>query len=106
MVRLTVAFAVCFAPRFAISCTRELLAEVAKLARERGVMIHTHASENMAECEMVENETGLRNIVYLDSLGVSGRHVVAGALRPRQSIENSKRCTEPKRMWRIVRRRI
>lgn len=67
---------VCFAPRFAISCTRELLAEVAKLARERGVMIHTHASENMAECEMVEVETGLRNIVYLDSLGVSGRHVL------------------------------
>src|SRR5688500_14666864 len=67
---------VCFAPRFAISCTRELLAEVAKLARERGVMIHTHASESMAECEMVENETGLRNIVYLDSVGVSGRHVV------------------------------
>ena len=67
---------VCFAPRFAISCTRELLAEVAKLARERGVMIHTHASENMAECEMVEVETGLRNIVYLDSLGVSGQHVL------------------------------
>ena len=67
---------VCFAPRFAISCTRELLTEVAKLARERGVMIHTHASENMAECEMVETETGLRNIVYLDSLGVSGPHVV------------------------------
>jgi 5-methylthioadenosine/S-adenosylhomocysteine deaminase len=67
---------VCFAPRFAISCTRELLAEVAKLARARGVMIHTHASENMAECEMVEVETGLRNIVYLDSLGVSGRHVL------------------------------
>jgi 5-methylthioadenosine/S-adenosylhomocysteine deaminase len=67
---------VCFAPRFAISCTRELLTEVARLARERGVMIHTHASENMAECEMVENETGLRNIAYLDSLGVSGPHVV------------------------------
>ena len=67
---------VCFAPRFAISCTRELLVEVAKLAGERGVMIHTHASENMAECEMVESETGMRNIAYLDSLGVSGRQVL------------------------------
>src|SRR5262245_40086511 len=36
----------CFAPRFAISCTRELLEKVGQLARERGVMIHTHASEN------------------------------------------------------------
>src|SRR5262245_52895691 len=32
----------CFAPRFAISCTHELLKEVGKLARERRVMIHTH----------------------------------------------------------------
>jgi 5-methylthioadenosine/S-adenosylhomocysteine deaminase len=66
----------CFAPRFAVSCTPELLAEVAKLARERGVMIHTHASENKSECEMVERETGMRNVAYLDSLGISGRHVV------------------------------
>src|SRR6185436_8537760 len=53
---------VCFAPRFAISCTRELLAEVAKLARERGVMIHTHASENKSECEIVEQDSGKRNV--------------------------------------------
>jgi 5-methylthioadenosine/S-adenosylhomocysteine deaminase len=38
-------------------------------------MIHTHASENKTECEMVEQETGLRNISYLDSLGLTGRHV-------------------------------
>lgn len=66
----------CFAPRFAISCTRDLLEEVAKLARERGVMIHTHASENKNECEMVERETGMRNVAYLDSLGISGGHVM------------------------------
>ena len=65
----------CFAPRFAVSCTRELLEKVARLARARGVMIHTHASENTKECEMVEQETGLRNITYLDSLGLTGRHV-------------------------------
>src|SRR5713226_3635872 len=39
----------CFAPRFAISCTGELLSEVASLARERGVIIHTHAAENKNE---------------------------------------------------------
>ncbi len=66
----------CFAPRFAISCTRELLSEVAHLARERGVMIHTHASENKNECEIVERETGKRNVAYLDSLGISGAHVM------------------------------
>jgi 5-methylthioadenosine/S-adenosylhomocysteine deaminase len=65
----------CFAPRFAVSCTRELLEQVALLARERGVMVHTHASENRTEIEMVENETGQRNITYLDSLGLTGPHV-------------------------------
>jgi 5-methylthioadenosine/S-adenosylhomocysteine deaminase len=65
----------CFAPRFAISCTRELLEKVAELARRHGVMIHTHASENRTECALVEAETGLRNINYLDSVGVSGSHV-------------------------------
>jgi 5-methylthioadenosine/S-adenosylhomocysteine deaminase len=66
----------CFAPRFAISCTRELLSEVAELARERAVMIHTHAAENKNECELVERETGMRNVTYLDSLGISGVHVM------------------------------
>jgi 5-methylthioadenosine/S-adenosylhomocysteine deaminase len=66
----------CFAPRFAISCTRELLSEVSELARQHQVMIHTHASENRKECEIVEAETGRRNVAYLDSLGISGAHVV------------------------------
>jgi 5-methylthioadenosine/S-adenosylhomocysteine deaminase len=65
----------CFAPRFAISCTRELLEQVAQLSRTHGVMIHTHASENRTECALVEAESGMRNINYLDSLGLSGSHV-------------------------------
>ncbi len=66
----------CFAPRFAVSCTRELLERVARLARERGVMVHTHASENRDEVEMVERETGLRNIEYLNAVGLAAPHVV------------------------------
>jgi 5-methylthioadenosine/S-adenosylhomocysteine deaminase len=66
----------CFAPRFALSCTKELLSQVAELARQHGVIVHTHASENKNECALVERETGLRNVAYLDSLGLSGPHVV------------------------------
>jgi 5-methylthioadenosine/S-adenosylhomocysteine deaminase len=65
----------CFAPRFAVSCTRELLEQVGRLAPQRGVMVHTHASENLTECEIVENETGMRNIAYLHDVGLTGRHV-------------------------------
>ncbi|HKZ81502.1 MAG TPA: 5'-deoxyadenosine deaminase [Pyrinomonadaceae bacterium] len=65
----------CFAPRFAVSCTSRLLSTVGKLAVEHGVMIHTHASENGDECDLVERESGMRNINYLDSLGLTGKHV-------------------------------
>ena len=66
----------CFAPRFALSCSRELLERVARLARERGVLVHTHASENKDEIEIVERETGRRNIEYLDEVGLAASHVV------------------------------
>jgi 5-methylthioadenosine/S-adenosylhomocysteine deaminase len=66
----------CFAPRFAVSCTDALLRSVARLARERGVLIHTHASENREEVLMVEAETGMRNVSYLHSVGLTGPHVV------------------------------
>ena len=65
----------CFAPRFAVSCTAELLSRVAQLARQYGVMVDTHASQNLTECELVEQESGMRNINYLDSLGLTGSHV-------------------------------
>jgi 5-methylthioadenosine/S-adenosylhomocysteine deaminase len=65
-----------FAPRFAVSCTRELLEQVARLSRERGVMVHTHASENLDEIEIVESETGRRNIDYLNDLGLAASHVM------------------------------
>ena len=66
----------CFAPRFAVSCTRELLERVAKLSREHGVMVHTHASENRDEIAMVERATGKRNIEYLRDVGLTAPHVV------------------------------
>jgi 5-methylthioadenosine/S-adenosylhomocysteine deaminase len=66
----------CFAPRFAVSCTEMLLREVARLSRERGVLVHTHASENRDEIAMVERSTGKRNIVYLADTGLAAPHVV------------------------------
>jgi cytosine/adenosine deaminase-related metal-dependent hydrolase len=64
-----------FAPRFVLSCTETLMREVARLARERGVRIHTHASENPTECDVVRQLTGQDNIAYFHTLGFSGPHV-------------------------------
>jgi 5-methylthioadenosine/S-adenosylhomocysteine deaminase len=66
----------CFAPRFAVSCTKDLLLDVAHHSRENGVTIHTHASENRAEIEIVQQETGQRNVTYLHSIGLTGKRVV------------------------------
>lgn len=66
----------CFAPRFAISCTRKLLEQVARLSRQHGVMVHTHASENCDEIALVETLTGKRNIEYLRDVGLTAPHVL------------------------------
>ncbi len=63
-----------YAPRFALSCTDELLREVAAQARARGVGIHTHASENKGEVALVRQRFGKDNIVVLDELGLLGPH--------------------------------
>jgi cytosine/adenosine deaminase-related metal-dependent hydrolase len=55
-----------FAPRFAVSCTRELLEAVAVLSDEYGSLVHTHASESQGELEIVRQISGgLTNIEYL-----------------------------------------
>ncbi|WP_353948568.1 5'-deoxyadenosine deaminase [Sporolactobacillus sp. Y61] len=65
-----------FAPRFVISCTEDLLLQVRDLADHYGVFVHTHASENRGEIAIVERETGMRNIIYLDHLGLAGKRLI------------------------------
>jgi cytosine/adenosine deaminase-related metal-dependent hydrolase len=62
------------APRFVLSCTEDLLRKVGKLALERGVRIHTHASENPTECDVVREKTGMDNVSYFHHLGLLGAH--------------------------------
>lgn len=66
----------CLAPRFALSCSSELLQEVAALSVKHGLIVHTHASESREEVEAVRNQTGRDNIEYLDSVGLVGPRTV------------------------------
>jgi cytosine/adenosine deaminase-related metal-dependent hydrolase len=63
-----------YAPRFVLSCTDELLREVGVQAKDRGVRIHTHASENQGEIALVRQRFGKDNIIVLDELGLLGDH--------------------------------
>ena len=63
-----------YAPRFALSCTDELLREVGVQAKARGVGIHTHASENTGEIALIRERFGKSNIEVLDGFGLLGPH--------------------------------
>ncbi|MFN7914593.1 MAG: 5'-deoxyadenosine deaminase [Vicinamibacterales bacterium] len=66
------------APRFAVSCTRELLEAVAVLSREHRALVHTHASESQEEIAIVRALSGgLSNLAYLDSLTLATPHLCA-----------------------------
>jgi cytosine/adenosine deaminase-related metal-dependent hydrolase len=64
-----------YAPRFVLSCTDELLVEVARRGAADGARIHTHASENQGEIAAVRQRFGMDNIEYLGSIGMLGDHV-------------------------------
>ena len=62
-------------PRFAVSCSMELMRGAAKLARERDWPIQTHLAEMLPECELVTRLHGGRTYV--------GVYKEAGLLGPR-----------------------
>jgi cytosine/adenosine deaminase-related metal-dependent hydrolase len=64
------------APRFALSCSPELLDGCARLARDQGWLLQSHAAENPDEVEEVMALSGRGNIDYLDDHGLLGDDVV------------------------------
>ena len=67
-----------FAPRFAVSCSRELLEAVADLSDRHHALVHTHASESRDEIAIVRRMSGgLSNLEYLASLHLASPHLCA-----------------------------
>ncbi len=65
-----------FAPRWQLWNTTELLQAIKQEAdRNPGVGIHGHAGEIEYEIEAMIKQTGYRNIVYLEKIGVVGPNV-------------------------------
>jgi 5-methylthioadenosine/S-adenosylhomocysteine deaminase len=65
-----------FCPRFVVSCTEELLIGVRDLSEQYKVKVHTHASENLDEIALVEAERGMRNVIYLDHIGLAKPNLI------------------------------
>jgi 5-methylthioadenosine/S-adenosylhomocysteine deaminase len=62
-----------WAPRFALSCTANLLAGVRE--RRAGLLVHTHAAEQVDEVAEVLRLRGARNVTYFDQLGLTGERL-------------------------------
>jgi 5-methylthioadenosine/S-adenosylhomocysteine deaminase len=61
-----------FAPRFAVSCSRELLEAVGHLSQREHALVHTHASENRDEVDLVRRLSGgFSNLEYLADTGLA-----------------------------------
>jgi 5-methylthioadenosine/S-adenosylhomocysteine deaminase len=61
-----------FAPRFAVSCSRDLLEAVSALSAREQVLVHTHASESRDEVDVVRHLSGgYSNIEYLAAIGLA-----------------------------------
>lgn len=64
------------APRFVPSCSEKLLLSARDLARQNGLRLHTHASENLGEIALVEARCHERNVRYLARMGYTGEDVI------------------------------
>ncbi|MBP1843396.1 hydroxyatrazine ethylaminohydrolase [Rhizobium petrolearium] len=58
------------APCQPVNCYRETFVESVALARDRGVMMHTHVGEG--ESPVIEARHGMRTVDYLEKLGFAG----------------------------------
>lgn len=65
------------APRFALSCSRDLLEATAHESARLGLLVHTHASEQQAETALVRELTGLDNLAYLAAAGLASDRLCA-----------------------------
>lgn len=64
-----------YTPRFILSCSPELLQAVVKRARN-GARVHTHASEQQEELEVIRAEIGRGDLEYFAEIGLTGPWLV------------------------------
>lgn len=65
-----------FAPRFAVSCTEQLLRKVGEAAEDLGVPVHTHSSETSYENEFTREHYDATNVEFLRRVGITGERSV------------------------------
>jgi 5-methylthioadenosine/S-adenosylhomocysteine deaminase len=65
-----------YSPRFVLTATYDLLRSVGARARANHVLVHTHASEQREEADLVRQRFGVPNIQLLRNLGLAETNAV------------------------------
>ncbi|MEM6691075.1 MAG: amidohydrolase family protein [Planctomycetota bacterium] len=65
-------------PRFAITCSMELMQQAAKIAKSFNSHVQTHLSENTDECKEVERLFGMTYVDVYDQAGLLGPRSLLG----------------------------
>src|SRR5207249_2480011 len=65
-----------YMPRFALSCTRELLEAVTQLAKLSDLLVHTHSNESVDERTAVTMATGRTPVQYLLDTGIASERTI------------------------------
>jgi cytosine/adenosine deaminase-related metal-dependent hydrolase len=60
-----------YSPRFALTATFDLLRSIGARARSNSLLVHTHASEQQQEAQLVRQRFGVPNIRLLANLGLA-----------------------------------
>ncbi|MGI9146488.1 MAG: amidohydrolase family protein [Chloroflexota bacterium] len=60
-----------YSPRFVLTATHDLLRSVGARARANRMLVHTHASEQRQEADLIKERFGVPNIQLLANLGLS-----------------------------------
>ena len=66
-----------YAPRFALSCSRDMLEAVAALAKMNDLIVHTHTNEDQSERLAIQAATGNSPVAYLVETGIASDRMVA-----------------------------
>jgi len=67
---------IALAPRFAVSSSMRLLELVARASQDKGLMVHTHCSENDDEVELTVDRFGVRPVALFEGLGMMGPNLL------------------------------
>jgi len=80
-------------PRFAVTCTREMMVAAGRLAQETGVFIQTHLSENLSEIRRVRE-------LFPEETTYTGVYASCGLLGPRSIFAHCIHLTDDE--WRML----